>query len=60
MFQRRGLHPIKLICGSLFHPWFKRGTLPESVGRNLAVLIARVGLKLGMGDNFCYMLKNAG
>jgi SAM-dependent methyltransferase len=57
LLQRCGLCPIELIRNSLYHPWFKRGTILELAGRNLAALIARIGLKMGMGDNFYYFFK---
>ena len=58
MAGRAGLRPIKLMRGSLHHPWFSHGTLLELAGRNLAALLARIGLKMGSGDNFYYLFES--
>ncbi|MDD3884419.1 MAG: class I SAM-dependent methyltransferase [Gallionella sp.] len=49
--QRCNLQEIELIQGSLHHPWFTRGSPAVLVGRNFAALLARLGGKVGMGDN---------
>lgn len=48
---RCNLLEIKLIQSSLYHPWFNSGNLTVLVGRNFAAILARIGNKLGMGDN---------
>lgn len=49
--QRCNLREIELIQGSLYHPWFTKGSLAVLVGRNFAALLARLGSRFGMGDN---------
>lgn len=50
--NRAGFDVIYLKRNSLYHPWFINKNIEDLVGRNLAAVIARVGLFLGMGDSF--------
>ncbi|MDX8410706.1 MAG: class I SAM-dependent methyltransferase, partial [Mariprofundaceae bacterium] len=42
---------------SLYHPWFLRGGITEIIGRNVAALVARVGVVFRSGDEFCVAIK---
>lgn len=52
------LNVIRCERNSLYHDFHFSGGLKTIVGRNLATLIARLGVKVGRGDNFdCIMSK---
>jgi SAM-dependent methyltransferase len=57
MALRAGFRIQKVIRNSLYHPWFKKGSLLELVGRNFAALIARVGVVLRRGDNIIFIIR---
>lgn len=57
MCARCDMYPAHLMRGNLYHPWFRRGTFLELIGRNLAALIARIGLRVGKGDSFYLFVK---
>lgn len=54
---RAGLQPVRVVQGSLHHPWFTRGTPKELIGRNLAAIVGRIGDRAGLGDSFDAILK---
>ena len=56
MTSRAGLEVQRSIRNNLHHPWFKKGSILELVGRNIAALIARVGLAINRGDNIIFIV----
>jgi len=41
----------------LYHPWFLSGGIKEIVGRNIAAMVARIGILFHRGDGFCVAVK---
>jgi len=50
--DRAGFNIVHLERDSLYHPWFMNKNIKDLFGRNLAAIIARLGLSIGMGDSF--------
>ena len=59
LINRSGLQQVRAIKDSLHHPWFLKGSVKELVGRNIAALIARIGVSIGLGDRFTVILRQA-
>ncbi|QWD32226.1 class I SAM-dependent methyltransferase [Polynucleobacter paneuropaeus] len=51
------LKQIKKIDDGLFHPWFFGLDMKQLIARNLAAIISRLGLWLGLGDNLIVICK---
>jgi hypothetical protein len=51
------LKQIKKIDDGLFHPWFFGLDMKQLIARNLAAIISRLGLWLGLGDNLIVIYK---
>lgn len=52
-----GYETVKLVRGSLYHPWYSKGGVKIVIGRNMATLLARLGNMLNQGDSFNAVLK---